>query len=143
MRRLLRSQSNSARRASLIYQPTLYFILIFLGCVCVFAVLSFWSLHSQVTTETNTSRKIPDPLNRKISYIKEDEISKVQFPQLQNQIRGIVDRFGKGRRIIFEVENLDADLSGDEVRGRFVVQLHPEWAPLGVERFVVCCWLVS
>ncbi len=139
MRRLLRS-NNSARRPIVISQVLKRLLLSFFGCACIFAVFFLWNLHSNVTRKgaAKVSLEVSHPLNGQTSLIKTNTISKVQFPQLQNQVRGYVDRFGKGRRIVFEVENLDADLSGNEVSGRFVAQLHPEWAPLGVERFVVC-----
>jgi hypothetical protein len=139
MRRLLRS-NNSARRPIVISQVLKRLLLSIFGCACIFAVFFLWNLHSNVTRKgaAKVSLEVSHPLNGQTSLIKTNTISKVQFPQLQNQVRGYVDRFGKGRRIVFEVENLDADLSGNEVSGRFVAQLHPEWAPLGVERFVVC-----
>lgn len=136
MRRFLRS-NHSVRRPIAISQVLKRLLLSFLGCACILAVFFFWNLHSNVTRKE--AAKLSSELsNGQTSFIKPNTISKVQFPQLQNQIRGFVDRSGKGRRIVFEVENLDADLSGNEVSGRFVVQIHPEWAPIGVERFVVC-----
>jgi hypothetical protein len=136
MRRLLRS-NHSVRRPLAIRQVLKRLLLSFLGGACILAIYFFWNIHSDVTGKE--AAKVPSELsNGQTNFIKPNTVSKVQFPQLQNQIKGYVDRFGKGRRIVFEVENLDADLSGNEDSGRFVVQLHPEWAPIGVERFVVC-----
>lgn len=71
----------------------------------------------------------------KNDIIKLAPVENGQFPQLRKKIKPAGIPSDLARRVVFEVENLDSNLGGSSA-GRIVVQLHPEWSPLGVVRFV-------
>lgn len=130
------SRSNTTSRQRHLYLPSPFFLIICFAVIFVLAILSAWSASHLQSVALNEALSDEATAKGKNDIIKLAPVENGQFPQLRKKIKPAGIPSDLARRVVFEVENLDSNLGGSSA-GRIVVQLHPEWSPLGVVRFVV------